>query len=109
MLSTDAKQLLASFIPLRLRSHIHASLHRLHAARGSVVAHIEKRSNFTGRVEFVRLQFHGLFASTLLEAAATRIGEQFIDVLADLAEVNLVRRPCCGGGHRQPRVYSGSL
>ena len=28
---------------------------------------------------------------------------------ADLAEVNLVRRLCCGGGHRQQRLHSGSL
>jgi len=85
MLSTDAKQLLAPFVPLRLRSHIHASLHRLHAAGGSVVAHIEKRSNFTRRVEFVRLQFHYLLSSMLLEAAgAMRMRDQFINVLPDL-------------------------
>ena len=109
MLSTDAKQLLAPFVPLRLRSHVNATLHALHTANGGVIAHVQQCSNLTRRVECVRLQFHGLFASTLLEAAATRIGEQFIDVLADLAEVNLVRRLCCRGGHRQQRVYSGSL
>jgi len=107
MLSTDAKQLLASFVPLRLRAHIHATLHRLHAAGGSVVAHIEKRSNFTGRIKFVRLQFHRLLSSTLLEAAATRISEQFVDVLADLAEVNFGRRFGCSD--RRQDMYSGSL
>lgn len=43
------------------------------------------------RVEFVRLQFHGLFTSALLEAATAGILEQFINVLADVLEVNLAQ------------------
>ena len=104
MFAADAKQLLTAFIPLRLCSHVNATLHSLHAADSGVVAYVQKRSNLTRRVEFVRLQFHSLFASTLLEASTAWIGEQFIDVLADLSEVNLGRRLCRGSGHRRQDI-----
>jgi hypothetical protein len=100
ILSADAKQLLAPFVPLRLRSHVNTTLHALHTTDGGVVAHVQKRSNLTRRVEFVRLQFHGLFTGTLLEAAATGIREQFVDVLADLVEIVLAPRMSGGDGHR---------
>jgi hypothetical protein len=76
----------------------------LHTANGGVIAHIQQRSNLTGGVEFVRLQFHGLFTSALLEAAAIRVGEQFVNVFAELAEVNLGLRLCRGGGHRRQEM-----
>ena len=97
ILSADAKQLLAPFVPLRLRSHVNATLHALHATDGGVVAYVQKCSNLTRRVELVRPQFHSLFPGTLLEAAATWMGDQLVDVVADLVKIGLARRM---SGHR---------
>jgi len=99
MFAADTQHLLASLVSLRLSPKIHATLHLLHAPDGGVVAHVQKRSNLTRRVEFVRLQFHGLFTSTLLEAAATGMREQFVDVLANLVKVGLAPRISGGDGH----------
>lgn len=100
ILSADAKQLLASFVSFRLRSHVNATLHLLHTPNGGVVGYIQQRCNLTRGVHFFRLQFRGLFTGTLLEAAATGICEQFIDVLADLVKIRLAPRMRGGGGHR---------
>src|ERR1035437_1494946 len=100
MFATDTQHLLASLVSLRLRSHVNATLHLLHAATGGVVGHVQQCGNLAGRVELVWLQLHDLFTSTFLEAPATRMRDQFINVLPDLVKIGFAPRISGGHGHR---------